>query len=457
MKEAVGLRKQFTLLTDKYWDLAVLGSSDLINDDLSTTTVEVSWKARSEIFKKALKEHQAAVDAATAAPTLQIPLTNGSTPMTTAPNSPMRKANAAPQTPQAADTTIPISALKSEAPTTLTSTRDMVPREAYMRLKKELDLKKEELKTVLRRIVEESDAMALKREKAATSLVSKIKKNFFAKRAKSGYNDDVPAVKRKTDIEVDDLKAMTQEIQMLELALETTEQKLETVSKEAKVMRQILQQPQGFAALSSLSSSYGSTTSYGSSNASPQKVDNRFTQITSGIAEAQASPASILHHLSLTTHRHLNEQVKFWKKMVLVRLCNSLITLPDPGALKQEVNSSSMAEERGGNGGGMIESSSNNSLVGSVPSSVISLHGEKEKRSRRKRIDVLINGEEYNVHNTSYDHNKHLYRRLRKLRAETIRIESFSDAPTKVSNVAAGVGGNQVKSRQAFITFRIAH
>ena len=57
-----------------------------------------------------------------------------------------------------------------------TGTEGTVSKELYGKVKAELDLKKEELKMVLRRIEEEEAAEAAKRVKAASSIVSRMKK-----------------------------------------------------------------------------------------------------------------------------------------------------------------------------------------------------------------------------------------------------------------------------------------
>jgi hypothetical protein len=346
------------------------------------------------------------------------------------------------------------------------------------------------------------------REKAATSIVSKMKKNFFVRRSAQQAADATGVtISNKVDIEREDLRTMQKEITMLEVALDSTQEKLNELTKEAKVMRQILHQPQGFACLAQLSSPSPANrrmpTSMGGFSASPspfakmaymagrqgpsgqqplttpEKVDRRFNQLMSGIAEAQASPASILHHLSITSHRHLSDQILFWKKMAMVRLNNSMVTLKDPGMLKESCTSFPTSTATHGDRD-ISPSSSESCLVSldrtpprkkgassvSVPSSTykgastvassaasVTSSATNKKTLRRRRVELLLHGEEYKVDTEGFStHNKALYRSLRKLRAETIRIASV-----KTQTSVDGAAHKDKSSRQAFITFRIAH
>ena len=121
----------------------------------------------------------------------------------------------------------------------------MVSQETYNKLKNELDVKKDELKIALRRVEELSGNIKDNSLQSAKNAAAKLKRNFFLNRANRPEVDPL-APQRMTEIGVDDLRAMKKEIHDLEDVLQATEDMLDSLSREAKVMKQILQQPQAY-------------------------------------------------------------------------------------------------------------------------------------------------------------------------------------------------------------------
>lgn len=522
--EEMALRTQFSNQIGRYWDLLIVGSSSLLNNDLSYAVADSSWKARVGEFKKTLAGGTSSIFSEAAAAIAAAGEGAGGVVKRATVIKP--QSNRSSSDSDTAGKKAPSSPVPANA-----TGVGSVSREQHNKVKAELELKREELRMVLRRIEEEAAAEETKREKAASSIVSRMKRDFFAKRAaKDAAKAQGLVVSDKVDIEREDLRAMQKEISMLEAALRATEEKLEASLKESKVMKQILAQPQVFPTLRHLdwhgspmpstpqpltSSSWSSP--YPTTPFSPSP-DGFHPTIMASSGEG-TSPAAIFHHMSITTHRHLLDQVTFWKKMSLVRLSSSLIPLPDPSTLRArsrpEIGVGSSSGRLPGisaSASGCTDSSdstdvstildeqttapssssnNSNSSDSNSKSSRSSNGGSApvdEKMTWKGKIELLLsNGTPYRGANSSFTTNKALYRDMRRMRAENLLIANLADlrvAPGKDSKDGINEGTESVdgrypplgsiglsgaslgdkygmaskaRPRHAFITFRIAH
>lgn len=269
---------------------------------------------------------------------------------------------------------------------------NFVSKETHNKLKNELEKKKDELRQAHRKLdelsVQSKDTASL-----AKYAATKIRRNFLDRKKTDAETGE--KVERKTEIGVDELRGMHQEIRMLQEALESNEEKVEVLTKESKVMKQILQQPQAFQI-----SNLGIVLS----NPSGDRAGRRLGELSIVGPESQSiSPASVLHYLMIASHHHLMDQAMYWKKVAMHRLLDSLSVLDTPDLRKQ------LAEK--------YKQKSSLSILSASASA---------DNARRSSAILDVPKED-----TSVAGRHHLYRELRRARAEAVRV---ADIDTVGSN-----------------------
>lgn len=283
-----------------------------------------------------------------------------------------------------------------------------VSKETYNKLKNELEMKKDELKIAMRKIEELSGSAKGSAIDSAKRVAAKLKRNFFANRLnKSDVDPNKPI--RMTEIPFEELSAMKKEIHELEDLLNSTEEKLDQLTKESKIMKHILQQPQALQM---------SNHSMLLAPPSPEKAGRRLFPSNTEIVDGnKPSPAAVLQHLMLTSHHHLMDQVLFWRKMALHRHVASLSELPTTRLFRAEEAQRSAEAAAAAKANDISAVKESYGIVSSLARSAGTLAG-----SKAVRIEVV----DKPFQNEVLDR-KTLYRDLRRLRADCVRVATIED------------------------------
>ena len=329
-------------------------------------------------------------------------------------------------TPQ--PTSGPTSTPSSAPPPVTIVPASLVSKDTYNKLKNELELKKGELKVALRRVEELSGNIKDTSLESAKKVAAKIKRNFFANRANRAAND-AGGIQAMTEIGVDDLRMMKKEIHDLEDVLNATEEKLETVTRESKVLKQILQQPQAYLM---------TNTSMLSPSPSPDKAGRRLSQIPSELIDGNTpSPAAILQHIMITSHHHLMDQVLFWRKLTLKRLTASLSALPVTGQFAREESERAAAAAVAAKAASIAAVKSHYNINSSL--NKINAKSVKFEVVDKPFKNELLDG-------------KALYRNLRLMRAECVRVATIEDDGKDLEQLQAKIAQRPPLSLRDTIT-----
>jgi hypothetical protein len=279
----------------------------------------------------------------------------------------------------------------------------LVSKEAYNKLKRELEVKKDELKVALRKVEELSGNIKDTSLESAKKVATRIKKIFISSRAnKPAVDPNAPD--EMTTVSAVELRALRKEVTDLEFVLNATEEKMEALTRESKVMKQILQQPQAYQM---------SNMNMISPMVTPERSIRRFGHIPQELVDGNIpSPAAILQHLMITSHRHLMDQVIFWRKLTLKRLFATLSELP------RTVNHEQEASKQAAEGAQVAAYTS----IAAIKSS----HGMGSTLSKLNMKSPKIEVVDKSFKNENLD-NKILYRDLRRMRAECVRVATIVD------------------------------
>jgi len=384
VQEEMALRDNFNNHVDKYWDIIIQGSSELlaVSGDMASMSHEANWKHRIADLHKVIDSGAS-----------HHPVSHATSSATPASSS-TAAASAASQS------------ISTAHPTILPGS--MVSKETYNKLKNELEVKKDELKIALRRVEELSGNIKDTSLQSAKNVAAKLKRNFFLNRANRPEVDPL-APQRMTEIGVDDLQAMKKEIRDLEDVLQTTEEKLDSLTRESKVMKQILQQPQAYQM---------SNMSMLAAPPSPDKAGKRHLGLLpSGLDEGNSpSAAAILQHLMLTSHHHLMDQALFWRRLALKRLTATLSPLPSTRLFHQEEAQLAAMNNAAAKAEAIAATKASHNITSSL-SRVGGHHNQP-----LVKIEVV----DKPFQNETLDR-KTLYRDLRRMRADCVRVKEIED------------------------------
>ena len=366
---------------------SIQGSSSLLSVSGGDRSADASWKVRLAEAKKAIEDASSNPPTTAAGP---------------APAVSQSQPQPQPQTAPAVASTIP-----APASTAAVVPGTLVSKEAYNKLKRELEVKKDELKVALRKVEELSGNIKDTSLQSAKKVAARIKKNFLTNRAnKPAADPNAPL--EMTEVSVVELRALRKEIHDLEFVLNATEEKMEALTRESKVMKQILQQPQAYQM-----SNMNMNVNMMSPMISPERSGRRFGHIPQELVDGNIpSPAAILQHLLITSHRHLMDQVIFWRKLTLKRMFATLSELPRTAKYEQEV--AKQAAE-----GALAAASTTITAMKSNHGMINTLSKLNLKSPKIEVVDKSFKNE--------YLDNKTLYRDLRRMRAECVRVATIVD------------------------------